>query len=72
MTFPRKWVELVILNEISRFRQQNTMLYIEHKIKIAYVYIFAYICVDHEARKVIMRVLEEILMWGCRESNGYM
>lgn len=69
MTFARNCMELGILNEISSLRQQNTMLYTE--FKITYVCIFAYMCADYEARPVIMSMLEELLMWGCRENHRY-
>lgn len=52
--------------------QHNTILYTEHKVKIIYMCILAYMYLDHEARMVVMRLWEEILMWGCRESNGCM
>lgn len=69
MTFARNCMELGILNEISSLRQQNTMLYTE--FKITFVCIFSYMCADYEARTVIMSLLEELLMWGCRESHRY-
>lgn len=59
MTFARNCVELGILNVIGSLKQQNTKLYTEYKIKITYVWIFAYMCADYETRTVIMSMLKK-------------